>query len=485
MGNPREFEEVVIEEIGPPARSNGPEALHEEGLLPMRDDDNASVSVFPALGSPHPRICPNCERPMAHRPASQRCCSSRCASEWRKAKRPKTPPPPRFNFVRGATDPSILPDDEDASGTEWGSRGSYWESVIDSVRPSSARSATLTLVGHGALLRVDGNSLVVRNGFTHYPQTRREVRFTPRHPRLPGRVVLLNCDGAVSIPALTWLAQQSVPVVLLDWKGNIAGSLVGEFIASGDPELRRRLDAVTESQCADLARFLIERKLSAQIATVEKFPLSILRAETRHRIEKDVTSLTGAATVDEVRLIEARAALVYFRLWTRLPIRWKGLGRRPVPAEWLSIGLRGSAIGESNRRASHPTNAILNYGYAVLQSQTSIACAMLGLEAGAGVLHARRPRRPSLVLDLMEPTRPLVDAQMVDFLSRHTFSRADFPIGRDGVCRLHPQLARVVAQIATLPTEVVDAEVREFVRNVAPITDGPILVGAASATRSS
>src|SRR5580658_3637342 len=108
------------------------------------------------------------------------------------------------------------------------------------------------------------------------------------------------------------------------------------------------------------------------------------------------------ASEDEIPT-EARAALIYFRLWTRLPIRWKGLGRRPVSAEWLSIGLRGSAIGESNRRASHPTNAILNYGYAVLQSQVAIACASLGLDAGAGVLHTRRPRRPALALDLMEP----------------------------------------------------------------------------------
>ena len=67
------------------------------------------------------------------------------------------------------------------------------------------------------------------------------------------------------------------------------------------------------------------------------------------------------------------------------------------------------------------------------------------------------------MLDAMEPMRPVVDAQVVDFLSRHTFSRVDFPIGRDGVCRLHPQLARVVAQVATLPMEAIQTEVQYFV----------------------
>jgi len=124
--------------------------------------------------------------------------------------------------------------------------------------------------------------------------------------------------------------------------------------------------------------------------------------------------------------------------------------------------MRGSAIGESNRRASHPTNAILNYAYAVLHSQVAIACASLGLDATAGILHARQPRRPAFVLDAMEPMRPVVDAQIVEFLSRHTFSRADFPIGRDGVCRLHPQLARATDQAATLPIEIVETEIRLF-----------------------
>ena len=427
----------------------------------MRDDDNSSISSFPALGSQGPRICPNCERPIQHRPREQRCCSSKCAFEWRRAQRPKSGLRPRFNFVHGVTATSTEPGEIEDEETAWASRGAYWESVVDSARPTSSRSATLTLAGHGALLRVDGNALVVRNGFTHYPQVRREVRYTPRHPRLPARIVLLNCDGAVSIPALTWLARQSVPVVLLDWRGNVAATLAGNSTRFTDSDLNRRLGLLTDRQRVDLARFLIKRKIDAQIATVDKFPPSIKRAEARLRIEKELVYLSKTATVEEIRMVEARAAVSYFRLWTRLPIRWKGLGRRPVPPEWLSIGLRGSAIGDTNRWASHPTNALLNYAYAVVHSQVAIACASLGIDTGLGVLHARREGRPALVLDLMEPMRPIVDARIVDFIGRHSFSRVDFPIGRDGVCRLHPQLARAVVQLSTLPPETVKAKIAE------------------------
>ena len=436
----------------------------------MRDDDNSSISSFPALGSPGPRICPNCERPIQHRPREQRCCSSKCASEWRRAQRPKSGLRPRFNFVHGVTATSNDPGEPEDEDTAWASRGAYWESVVDSARPTESRSATLTLAGHGALLRVDGNALVVRNGFTHYPQTKREVRYTPRHPRLPARIVLINCDGAVSMPALTWLARQSVPVVSLDWRGNIVARLAAPSTRFGDPELNRRLAELTDDQRTDLGRLLIKRKIEAQLATVDKFAPSIKRAETRLRIEKELVYLSKAVTVEEIRMAEARAAVWYFRLWRRLPIRWKGLARRPVPPEWLSIGLRGSARGDTNRWASHPTNALLNYAYAVLHSQVAIACASLGVNTGLGVLHARREGRPALVLDLMEPLRPIVDARIVDLIGSHTFSRVDFPVGRDGICRLHPQLARVVVQLATPPATKVETALQSFLTNV----PGPI-----------
>jgi hypothetical protein len=78
----------------------------------------------------------------------------------------------------------------------------------------------------------------------------------------------------------------------------------------------------------------------------------------------------------------------------------------------------------------------------------------------------------------------VVDAQVVAFLAQHTFSRTDFSIGRDGVCRLHPQLARVVAQIATLRSEEVETEVRQFASRVLPVDDTTELTARASTARA-
>lgn len=59
------------------------------------------------------------------------------------------------------------------------------------------------------------------------------------------------------------------------------------------------------------------------------------------------------------------------------------------------------------------TNALLNYGYAVLRGSVARAIAASGLHPGIGIFH-RHPQNPlPLADDLMEPFRPVVDAEVM------------------------------------------------------------------------
>ena len=62
-------------------------------------------------------------------------------------------------------------------------------------------------------------------------------------------------------------------------------------------------------------------------------------------------------------------------------------------------------------------------------------------------LHTSTPERQALVLDLMEPQRPLVDRKVLEFVQAHTFHPADFTIRSDGVCRLNPEMVRHVVSV--------------------------------------
>jgi len=66
---------------------------------------------------------------------------------------------------------------------------------------------------------------------------------------------------------------------------------------------------------------------------------------------------------------------------------------------------------------------VLNYLYALLESEARLAAAAIGLEPSLCFLHADTGYRDSLACDLMEPVRPQVDAYVPDWLSREPLKR--------------------------------------------------------------
>jgi hypothetical protein len=97
-----------------------------------------------------------------------------------------------------------------------------------------------------------------------------------------------------------------------------------------------------------------------------------------------------------------------------------GTGRHPIPEDWYRIEQRQSFAGKKpkNNNALRPVNAILNYAYAVLESQVRIQVLSAGYDPTIGLLHSGREGRGThdFVLDLMEPLRPILDQQVLGLI---------------------------------------------------------------------
>jgi CRISP-associated protein Cas1 len=95
-------------------------------------------------------------------------------------------------------------------------------------------------------------------------------------------------------------------------------------------------------------------------------------------------------------------------------------------------------------------DAILNYAYAALNAVFgSKPSPKATTQRSASCTKAATIRR-KFIFDLMEPERPKVDRAVLDFVKGPVFNPADFIIRSDGVCRLSPEMARmVVAKVAT------------------------------------
>lgn len=276
--------------------------------------------------------------------------------------------------------------------------------------------------------------------------------------------------------ALRWLRDVGTAFVHIDRDGK----LVACTAAYGRDDARlRRAQALTATSGTglELVRELIEQKLQGQAAVATALPNSDVSAAARAAIERGLDELTGAATVKDLRLIEAQAAREYFTAWSHVQVHFARADQPRVPEHWHYFGGRVSPITSANRLAANPANALLNYLFALIEAEASLACHAVGLDPGIGLLHADQKARDSLALDLIEPIRPEAERYLLDLLTRNTFRARDFNESRTGNCRLQPPLTHKLAE--TLPTwstligPVAETVARELAHSTSIIEPSP------------
>jgi CRISPR-associated protein Cas1 len=335
----------------------------------------------------------------------------------------------------------------------WATRSSMWQSRVAKASARRTKRAkaqpALILAGHGVSLRVEGGALTIQSGYTHYPQKREIIRYFRGDVALPERIVLLDGSGSISFDVLSWLAEQKVSFIRIDWKGDIICVAGASGYSANPHRVRWQLETrENPKQRNEYCRSIITRKIEASIITLEK---SILRSDKWERAMNSAYAAlsrleeTPPETIIELRSLEATCAASYFRSWVGMPIKWRGTSRRPIPENWHFIGQRSSPYHlAGNRNAAHPVNAILNYAYAALESEIRIKAISDGYDPTMGIMHEGSDSSSKFIFDLIEPERPKVDRAVLDFVKSHVFDPADFVIRSDGVCRLNPEMARMV-----------------------------------------
>jgi CRISPR-associated protein Cas1 len=346
----------------------------------------------------------------------------------------------------------------DSGDAVWRERNEHWASAW--ARNSSARGKRertrrpLILCGRGVKFCVDKGSLLIFDGFTHYPQERQTYRYFRGDLDLPPRIIMLDGSGGLSFDVIRWLSDQRVPLIMLDYQGDAISVVGGSGFAMSADKVQWQIETRNDPERRlAFSCELILAKLNTCLATLNgAVPDSAARtaavAATENAMRRIETGSVG--TVDELRMVEAQAAASYFKAWAGLPILWTYRSKHPVPDAWLNIGARGS-LGSgkaiNNRNAKHPVNAMLNYAYGLLSSQIHIEAVAEGYDPRKGVMHHDRDDKDAFawVFDMIEPRRAIVDAAVLRFVLGNQFRGTDFTVRSDGVCRLAPQLARALA----------------------------------------
>lgn len=281
---------------------------------------------------------------------------------------------------------------------------------------------TLYIQTQGAYLRLEGDTLRIE-------QEKNILRQIPLH-HLGGLALFGNV--LLSPFLLHRCAQDGRELAWFSESGRFQGRLAGPI--SGNVLLRRAQHQALESSSSllYLAQRFVEAKLRntrsvLQRAVRERGETETL-AQALYEHESALRHLPQARTIDEVRGLEGNAASSYFAAFGDLLLsgefRFDGRNKRP-PRD--------------------PVNALLGFVYALLTTQCTAALEGVGLDPQVGFLHALRPGRNALALDLIEEFRAWwADRLVLSLLNRKQLAPKHFEERPGGAVMLGEEGRKVV-----------------------------------------
>jgi len=288
---------------------------------------------------------------------------------------------------------------------------------------------TLYVTTSGSYLHLDNDT--VRVELEH--ETRLRV---PLH-HLGGIV----CFGDVLIsPALIGrCTEDGIGICLLDRHGRFRARIEGPV--AGNVLLRLAQYQATQDPSTQLMMALpfVLGKLKNSRAVLQRGAREAKDDEDREELERAVrrfdASLRAAGAVvdlDELRGVEGEAARTYFAAIAHII--------RPDQREAFAPD------GRSRRPPRDRGNALLSFLYTLLTNDCRSALESVGLDPQLGFLHAVRPGRPALALDLVEEFRAVAaDRVALTLINRKQLSSDEFRVTEGGAVLLSDDGRRAVS----------------------------------------
>jgi CRISPR-associated protein Cas1 len=241
--------------------------------------------------------------------------------------------------------------------------------------------------------------------------------------------------STISPPALDLCWEHGVAVNYLSENGYLQARMTG--VADTSVTLRRAQFRAADDpgRCASIARQIIAGKLqnsrNSLLRAGRESEISNLKSqitEATDALARQIEALGRFQTtnpnpqLDALRGLEGMAAVTYFGAFN-------GFFKQQRNEFVFTTRTR--------RPPRDRINCLLSFLYALVRQDCIAALTSIGLDPFVGFLHAERPNRPALALDLMEEFRPwLADRLAVTQINRQQIGPGDFHVREGGAVEL-------------------------------------------------
>ena len=302
----------------------------------------------------------------------------------------------------------------------------------------------LLITGFGTSINVDKRKLIITNKLKNT-----KLEFFPHKINHDG-IIIDGHTGNITFEAMRWLSKHNINLTLLNWNGQLLSNVMPEQPKSGKLRIKQYQKYLDSQNRFEIALKIVQTKVEHSLNVLEelsRFYESVNVAKIRKSAEKEDLFLLDimknsskhdiSKSIKQLMTYEGRIARIYHDNVTAI--------FHELYPEFNFTG-RKNKSNSRNYNASDEINALLNYGYAILESEIRKVVNSIGLDYSIGFLHEINQSRTPLVYDIQELFRWLTDISVIQLLEEKKTKKSDFIITENYHTRLGEDVAKLLIE---------------------------------------
>ncbi len=273
----------------------------------------------------------------------------------------------------------------------------------------------LLISGWGNSITVDKRRLII----TNRPENKTQIFYPHQIPY--DSIIIDGHSGNISFDAIRWIIKHDMVISTLNWNGNLLSVTLPKEPVSARLRFKQYEAYTNNRRRSAIGASIIREKVKQSINLLNEL-LSYYPEIKAERL--DVEHLNN---YNSLLMAEGKEAIAY---WENLKIVFNKL----YP-EFNFTGRNGRRHSW-NMNASDEVNALLNYGYGLLESEIRRDISAVGLDNAISFVHELKDSRSSLVYDLQELFRFLIDLSVIQVLEEKKIKKTDFIVTESYSLRL-------------------------------------------------